>query len=111
MWMSPADIDTRPQEPAFPRVSLLFQLYSLAVTFIRQPIDQSMTLCIHVPAMGPSAVRTMLAGGYAAFFFFSVFSAIFPGNLLFVSAAVRQAPSSVPSYPIGPRIGPSPIRV
>ena len=27
-----------------------------------------MTLCIHVPAMGPSAVRTMLAGGYAAFF-------------------------------------------
>ena len=25
MWMSPADIDTRPQEPAFPRVSLLFQ--------------------------------------------------------------------------------------
>jgi hypothetical protein len=23
--MSPADIDTRPQEPAFPRVSLLFQ--------------------------------------------------------------------------------------
>jgi len=63
--------------------SILF--YSLADTFIRQPIDQSMTLCIHVPAMGPSAVRTMLAGGYAAFFFFSVFSAVFPGNLLFVS--------------------------
>jgi hypothetical protein len=87
--------------------SILF--YSLADTFIRQPIDQSMTLCIHVPAMGPSAVRTMLAGGYAAFFFFSVFSAVFPGNLLFVSAAVRQAPSSGPSYPIGPRIGPSPL--
>ena len=85
--------------------SILF--YSLADTFIRQPIDQSMTLCIHVPAMGPSAVRTMLAGGYAAYFFFSVFSAVFTGNPLFVSAAVRQAPSSGPYYPIGPRIGPS----
>jgi hypothetical protein len=42
--------------------SILF--YSLADTFIRQPIDQSMTLCIHMPAMGPSAVRTMLARAY-----------------------------------------------
>jgi len=57
-----------------------------------------MTLCIHMPAMGPSSVRTMLATGYAAFFFFSVFSAILTGNLLFVSAAVRQAPSSGPYY-------------
>jgi surface protein len=66
-----------------------------------------MTLCIHAPAMGPSSttsVRTMLATGYAcvkgcaAFFFFSVFSAILTGNLLFVSAAVRQAPSSGPYY-------------
>jgi surface protein len=66
-----------------------------------------MTLCIHAPAMGPSSttsVRTMLATGYAcvkgcaAFFFFSVFSAIFKGNLLLVSAAVRQAPSSGPYY-------------
>ena len=97
------------ESDAFPFYSILF--YSLADTFIRQPIDQSMTLCIHVPAMGPSSVRTMLAGGYAAYFFFSVFSAVFPGNLLFVSAAVRQAPSSGPYYPIGPRIGPSPIRV
>jgi surface protein len=57
-----------------------------------------MTLCIHMPAMGPSSVRTMLLRGYAAIFFFSVFSAIFKGNLLFVSAAVRQAPSSGPYY-------------
>jgi surface protein len=76
--------------------SILF--YSLADTFIRQPIDQSMTLCIHMPAMGPSSVRTMLATGYAAIFFFSVFSAILRGNLLIVSAAVRQAPSSGPYY-------------
>jgi surface protein len=39
----------------------------------------------------------MLLRGYA-FFFFSVFSAIFKGNLLLVSAAVRQAPSSGPYY-------------
>jgi hypothetical protein len=58
-----------------------------------------MTLCIHMPAMGQSSVRTMLARGYAAFLFsISVFSAILTGNLLFVSAAVRQAPSSGPSY-------------
>ena len=57
-----------------------------------------MTLCIHTPAMGPSSVRTMLLRGYAAFFSISVFSAIFKGNLLFVSAAVRQAPSSKPYY-------------
>jgi hypothetical protein len=76
--------------------SILF--YSLADTFIRQPIDQSMTLCIHMPAMGPSSVRTMLLRGYAAIFFFSVFSAILRGNLLIVSAAVRQAPSSGPYY-------------
>ena len=76
--------------------SILF--YSLADTFIRQPIDQSMTLCIHMPAMGPSSVRTMLLRGYAAFFFFSVFSAVLRGNLLLVSAAVRQAPSSEPYY-------------
>jgi hypothetical protein len=57
-----------------------------------------MTLCIHMPAMGPSSVGTMLAGGYAAIFFFSVFSAILRGNLLLVSAAVRQAPSSGPYY-------------
>ena len=57
-----------------------------------------MTLCIHMPAMGPSSVRTMLLRGYAAFFSISVFSAIFKGNLLFVSAAVRQTPSSKPYY-------------
>jgi surface protein len=79
--------------------SILF--YSLADTFIRQPIDQSMTLCIHAPAMGPSSttsVRTMLLRGYAAIFSISVFSAILRGNLLLVSAAVRQAPSSGPYY-------------
>ena len=57
-----------------------------------------MTLCIHMPAMGPSSVRTMLLRGYAAIFSISVFSAILRGNLLFVSAAVRQAPSSGPYY-------------
>jgi surface protein len=57
-----------------------------------------MTLCIHMPAMGPSSVRTMLLRGYAAIFFFSVFSAVLRGNLLIVSAAVRQAPSSGPYY-------------
>ena len=57
-----------------------------------------MTLCIHMPAMGPSSVRTMLLRGYAAIFYFSVFSAILRGNLLLVSAAVRQAPSSGPYY-------------
>jgi surface protein len=57
-----------------------------------------MTLCIHMPAMGPSSVGTMLAGGYAAIFFFSVFSAVLRGNLLLVSAAVRQAPSSGTYY-------------
>jgi surface protein len=40
----------------------------------------------------------MLARGYAAFFSISVFSAFLRGNLLFVSAAVRQAPSSGPYY-------------
>jgi surface protein len=44
--------------------------------------------------MGPSSVRNMLA----AFFSISVFSAILTGNLLLVSAAVRQAPSSGPYY-------------
>ena len=53
-----------------------------------------MTLCIHMPAMGPSSVRNMLA----AFFSISVFSAVFTGNLSLVSAAVRQAPSSEPYY-------------
>jgi surface protein len=57
-----------------------------------------MTLCIHMPAMGPSSVRTMLLRGSAAIFFFSVFSAVLRGNLLLVSAAVRQAPSSGPYY-------------
>ena len=57
-----------------------------------------MTLCIHMPAMGPSSVRTMLLRGYAAIFSISVFSAILRGNLLLVSAAVRQAPSSGPYY-------------
>ena len=57
-----------------------------------------MTLCIHMPAMGPSSVRTMLLRGYAAIFSISVFSAFLRGNLLFVSAAVRQAPSSGPYY-------------
>jgi surface protein len=47
-----------------------------------------------MPAMGPSSVRNMLA----AFLFFSVFSAVFTGNLSLVSAAVRQAPSSEPYY-------------
>jgi hypothetical protein len=61
-------------------------------------LDQSMTLCIHMPPMEPSSVRTMLTRGYAAFLFFSVFSAVLRGNLLFVSAAVRQAPSSGPYY-------------
>ena len=75
-----------------------FPFRSPADTFIRQPIDQSMTLCIHMPAMGPSSVRTMLLRGYAAIFSISVFSAIFTGNLLLVSAAVRQAPSSGPYY-------------
>jgi surface protein len=51
-----------------------------------------------MPAMGPSSVRTMLLRGYAAIFFFSVFSAVLRGNLLLVSAAVRQAPSSKPYY-------------
>jgi surface protein len=60
-----------------------------------------MTLCIHMPAMGPSSVRTMLLRGYAAFFSISVFSAIFKGNLLLVSAAVRQAPPSE-SYYVAP---------
>ena len=57
-----------------------------------------MTLCIHMPAMGPSSVRNLLATGYAAFFSISVFSAIFKGDLLLVSAAVRQTPSSGPYY-------------
>ena len=60
-----------------------------------------MTLCIHMPAMGPSSVRTMLLRGYAAFFSISVFSAFLRGNLLFVSAAVRQTPSS-DSYYVAP---------
>jgi hypothetical protein len=51
-----------------------------------------------MPAMGPSSVRNLLATGYAAFFSISVFSAVFTGNLLLVSAAVRQAPSSKPYY-------------
>ena len=51
-----------------------------------------------MPAMGPSSVRTMLLRGYAAIFSISVFSAILRGNLLLVSAAVRQAPSSGPYY-------------
>jgi surface protein len=51
-----------------------------------------------MPAMGPSSVRTMLLRGYAAFFSISVFSAIFKGDLLLVSAAVRQTPSSGPYY-------------
>jgi hypothetical protein len=54
-----------------------------------------MTLCIHMPAMGPSSVGNMLLRGYAAFL---SSSAVFTGNLLFVSAAVRQAPSSESSY-------------
>jgi len=54
-----------------------------------------MTLCIHTPAMGPSSVRTMLTRAYAAFL---SSSAVFTGNLLLVSAAVRQAPSSGPYY-------------
>ena len=85
----------------FPFYSILFSrryFYPTTYTFIRQPIDQSMTLCIHMPAMGPSSVRTMLLRGYAAFFSISVFSAIFKGNLLFVSAAVRQAPSPESYY-------------
>jgi surface protein len=57
-----------------------------------------MTLCIHTPAMGPSSVRTMLTRGYAAFL---SSSAVFTGNLFFVSAAVRQAPSPE-SYYVAP---------
>jgi surface protein len=57
-----------------------------------------MTLCIHTPAMGPSSVRTMLTRGYAAFL---SSSAVFTGNLLLVSAAVRQARSSE-SYYVAP---------
>ena len=60
-----------------------------------------MTLCIHMPAMGPSSVRTMLLRGYAAIFSISVFSAVLRGNLLLVSAAVRQAPSPE-SYYVAP---------
>jgi surface protein len=51
-----------------------------------------------MPAMGPSSVRTMLLRGYAAIFSTSVFSAVLRGNLLLVSAVVRQAPSSGPYY-------------
>jgi surface protein len=40
----------------------------------------------------------MLLRGYAAIFSISVFSAVLRGNLLIVSAAVRQAPSSGPYY-------------
>jgi surface protein len=43
--------------------------------------------------MGLSSMRNTLVRGYAAFF-----SAFFTGNMLLVSAAVRQTPSSGPYY-------------
>jgi len=51
-----------------------------------------MTLCIHMPAMWPSSVRSALATGYALLFTFSTCNA---GSVL---AAVREAPSSGPFY-------------
>ena len=39
MWMPPADIDTRPQEPAFPRVSLLFHWWTIELNLTEPTVN------------------------------------------------------------------------